>query len=129
MSRSRIFLLGLTFIVVGMGCSKDSLDPECQRLKDRMTVNDTESVKAIITTYINMLPSKNYDQQNLEVLSASISNNCGISAVVLCFDCIDTLPEQSEIKVSFIFFGNTIQRIIDISYSANNEMKVVNMHE
>ena len=112
-----------------MGCSKDSLDSECQRLKDRMTVNDTESVKAIITTYINMLPSKNYDQQNLEVLSASISNNCGISAVVLCFDCIDTLPEQSEIKVSFIFFGNTIQRIIDISYSANNEMKIVNMHE
>lgn len=129
MSYKRLFLLILIIFFTTIGCKKDSLTPECQKLKDAMALNNRETVKSIILEFIGSLPSQEYTQQNLNALAESLTSQCTISAEVLCFDCIDTLPGQSEIKVSFISSGTLTHKIIDISYSPDNTMKFLNMHE
>jgi hypothetical protein len=129
-----MFFLRISFLIIlcailTPGCKKDSSDQQCQKLKDGMAANNTETVKTVITQFINQLPSNSYTQNNLNYLASSLSGQCTISAKVLCFDCILTLPGQSEIRLSFIFSPSLVEKTIDISYSPDNKMKVVNMHE
>jgi hypothetical protein len=51
-------------------------------------------------------------------------NTC-VNAESLCYFCIETLPEQSEIKIT----AENVSRIIDISYTANQKLEFVNMHD
>lgn len=120
------FLCSLVLI----GCKKDSSDLRCQELKQAISENNVASVKTIITDIIKTLPSDIYSEQSVNALAASLSNECGISATVLCFSCIDTLPEQTEITLSYTVSGNTVNKILDISYTASShKMKIVNMHD
>jgi hypothetical protein len=125
----RILSFVVSFVATLSGCKKDISTQECQKLKDGMVLNNTEEVKTVITQFINHLPSKTHTQQNVENLAASISANCAISAQVLCFGCIKTLPEQSEIRLSFMSSGTSIQKTIDISYTPDNEIRFVHMHD
>lgn len=129
MPYQHLFLLISIIAVTTLGCKKDFSDQECRELKDAMATNNIDAVKTIITQSITRLPSQNNTQQNLDALATSLSGQFTISAEVLCFGCIQTLPEQSEIKLSFISSGSPIYKIIDISYSPDNKMKFVNMHE
>jgi hypothetical protein len=130
MSTKTIPLVFFLFSLVLLGCKKDSSDLRCQELKQAMNENNVTSVKSLITDIIKTLPSDIYSEQSVKALAASLSNECGVSAEVLCFSCIQTLPEQTEIRLSFSFSGNIFNKIIDISYTQpTNKMKIVNMHD
>ena len=122
----RIYFVTVLLIVLVSGCKKQS-SPACEKLKESIATNNTEEVKSRITQFIYSLPSTDYTAQNLNHLAASLSQ-CNISADVLCFDCIQTLPSESEIRISFNSSGTMVTKTIDISYSPGNKMKVVNMH-
>ena len=47
----------------------------------------------------------------------------------ICFDCIKTLPSQSEIRVSYFGINGPVEKTIDIVYTTNNKMVFHNMHE
>jgi hypothetical protein len=110
-------LLFLTVLLLN-SCRKETVAENCTKLKEAVAANNTEQVGKIITEYIDNLPSKDYTEQNLSKLTRNISNLCNITSGVYCFNCIQTLPGQSEIWVS-----------IDITYTPANKMKFSNMHE
>ncbi|MBI5372310.1 MAG: hypothetical protein HZA79_09850 [Sphingobacteriales bacterium] len=66
---------------------------------------------------------------NPDRLMQSIQANYSLSAEVVCFSCILTLPEQSDIRVSFINNGSPVHKVFDLSHpTGSNLMKVISMH-
>ena len=126
-SASILFLTVFTCILF-ISCKKHTDNLNCSNLNEGIRSNNAEMVKSVIESFINKLPSKNYSKQNLESLATNLSSDCNISAEVICFDCIDTLPSLSEIRIRI----NTIStptKIIDISYTSGNAMTFHAMHD
>jgi hypothetical protein len=106
-----LLLAGLPFLTA---CSKDGdRPPDCQQLKDGVISLNKEEVKLEITAFINSLPAKTHTQLNLQRLVDAINSRCGNTASVLCYACIDTLPEQSEIRLSYSSGGGIVHQIIE----------------
>ncbi len=121
-----ILLTGLLFV----SCQKETIAEDyCTKLKDGIVINDKEQIKLIINNYISKLPSDIYSEANLIKLIETISRDCNISTSIYCFACIYTLPSQSEISLSFVSGGSTIQKTIDITYNTANKMIFWNMHD
>ena len=102
---------------------------EYRSISERLARRELEAATAAIERRINGLAAKKYSEQNLNNLATSLFHGYNVSAEVLCFSCIKTLPPQSEIKISFFSGGSAIRRIIDISYTEDNNIKFVGMHE
>jgi hypothetical protein len=126
-------LLLLLFICLSFSCNKPSNEwictyplSGCELLTGSLVNNDIEGVKSQISSLISGLPSREYNAANLDKLVEAISGSCKISARVLCFNCIKTLPPQSEISITFS--NPSVEKIIDLSSTPSNEMKFVNMH-
>ena len=136
MNHQRVLPFLLLFICLSFSCNKPFTDNEwictypqsgCELLTGSLVNNDIEGVKSQISSLISGLPSKEYNAANLDKLVEAITGSCKISARVLCFNCIKTLPPQSEISITFS--NPSIEKIIDLSSTPSNEMKFVNMHE
>ncbi|MCE3281952.1 MAG: hypothetical protein K0Q66_689 [Chitinophagaceae bacterium] len=111
-----------------LGCDKNTLENRCARLKDGITANDMGKVEPVVSYEISRLSSRTYNQANLQALANALGN-CSVTTQ-LCFDCIKTLPSQSEIIVSYSPDGIiVIRKVIDISYDAGNTMRFHNMHD
>jgi hypothetical protein len=120
------------FLLIITGCEKEQKeDAQCRELQSVFLSVDETRIKQAITEAIISLPSRTHTQENLEALSAALSNDCGVTAKVLCFRCISTLPEQSEIRVSVTDGINIMNKTIDISAASttNQTMKFVAMHD
>jgi hypothetical protein len=122
------FLIGC-FSLIAFGCKKDDATNDCEGLKNALVIDAKEDVKAIINSFINKLPSQAYTEQNINVLASSILNQCSISTQVFCFDCVATLPSITEIQLTVTSSQPNISKIIDISYTPENKMKCVFVHD
>jgi hypothetical protein len=124
-------LIIFSFMVLLLNsCKKETTDnTNCIKFKEAIEATNIEQTRTAIDNYINNLPSQDYTEQNINNLTHVISNACNITSGIYCFDCVYTLPSQTEIWVSFISGGATIKKTIDISYSADNKMKFVNLHD
>lgn len=118
--RSVIFAPLLSLLLFPfIACKKDGLgEASCQELKNGIMTTQKEEVRMAITHFISNLPSANYTGENLAKLAAAIKNRCTIDVAVLCFDCIETNPTQSEIRISFVNGTNKVEKTIDISYNS-----------
>ncbi len=118
-------LLATVLLFLFAGCKKDKLSNlNCTKLKEGLLVND----KALVSSSLsNLLGS--YSKENIEALVTSVSNNCDVSAKLLCFNCIYTLPAQSEVQLTFNQSGNSIIKVIDLSYKQDNKMEIVEIHD
>jgi len=125
----KILIPALFLSLLMLSCKKENPFPTCESLTVAMKTNNVEAAKAAITQYVNSLPSQEYTRENLEKLNTALSGQCVTTAELLCFNCIYTLPAQSEIKVSIIYQGARLNKIFDITYTADNKIKVVNMHD
>ena len=126
----KMIILAFFLSLILLSCKKDSpLSPKCESLTVAMKSDDVEAAKAAIMKYVNGLPSQEYTRENLEKLNAALSGQCVTTAELLCFSCIYTLPAQSEIKVSIFYQGTLLYKVFDISYTPDNKIKVVNMHD
>lgn len=122
-----ILFAGFSFL---SSCSKDSGSPDCAGLRNAIIAGDVSSAMIALTGFIRQLPSDEHSDINLDRLVASLNNNCTVIADKLCFGCIQTLPEQSEIRIQFINNGSVVKKNFDISYPAGgNKMIVLNMHD
>ena len=122
-SRSVLLIAGFTFLL--LGCKKQTLDSSCNcnDLREGLLTNDT---KRVARSLESMLTS--YSESNLDELAATVTDHCNIPATVDCFNCIKTNPAETEIIFSLVQPGNTIQKRLDISYTPDNKMKIVNVH-
>ncbi len=118
------------FFGVGLcSCKKEKNNIYCDKLKAAIKKEDIIAAMNALTAYMNQLPAQSHTADNLKKLTQLVSSRCDADAVVLCFACIDTLPEQSEIKISFGYNSNRFYKIFDISHTPDNKMKVRNMHD
>jgi len=116
-----VLLLALTIV----SCKKDSLSrSECDSLKNGLVARDAMVVSKALEGLLT-----SYSAANLDKLAEKISTKCNTTASVLCFDCIKTNPSQSELVLSFSHSGIPVKRIIDVSYTNTNKMKIVNVHD
>lgn len=124
-----ILLLSFIFFLLLTGCKREAIrPPDCMQLKNGIISNEKEEVKITISDFIMSLPSQNYTEENMNKLVAAIGQQCGITATLLCFDCIKTLPSQTEIRISCTGINGPIEKIIDITYSDDNKMIFNNIH-
>ena len=127
----RILFAFVCFLFIA-GCEKEqAINSGCEELQSALVNADETKIKQAITEAINSLPSKAHTEQNLTALTLTLSHQCGVTAKVLCFRCIKTLPEQSEIRISATDGTGVVNKTIDISAISigDERMKFVNMHD
>lgn len=112
-----------------LACDKDEITGDCESLRDGILNNNADKAGPAINNFIDRLDSKTYNETNLTILVQKISSQCNVTCTVLCFDCIKTLPSQSEIRIVINSGGTTVAKTIDIDYSPNNIMTFRNMHD
>ena len=119
----------LTFVIAFalVSCEKHGHE-SCGELKEAAYSNNVQKVSSLIQAYIRGLPSTNYNEQNIQLLTQCISK-CDISSTVFCFDCIKTLPSQTEISLDFNYNGTAVRKVIDLSYSPDKKIVFKNMHD
>lgn len=67
-------------------------------------------------------------QRNLNTLVKRIENTCKLTVSVICYACIETLPVQSEIAVTFTQNDSTYSKIIDILTPDDAALSFAGMH-
>ena len=122
-------LLILFCVQLIYSCKKSNVSGNCESLKDAILNNDVAKTGALVNNFIDQLRNKTYTEPNLTALVQKISSQCNVTGEVLCFDCIKTLPSQSEIRITINSGGTVVSKTIDISYSATNNMTFQNMHD
>ena len=110
-------------------CRKENISNDCGNLKDGIATNDISKVEKAITNIITGLQSKDYNETNINALSQRMSSNCDVKVESTCFDCIKTLPSQTEIRLSVNSAGALNVKTIDLSYTPANKIIFHNMHD
>ena len=130
MSKRHFSIIAFAGFLLLAACKKQNIGkPDCQQLQNGITTDNNEDVKKVINGFITSLPSQTYTEQNLNTLVSAINKQCGATATLLCFDCIQTLPSQSEIRMSYGSINGAVEKSIDIIYTTSNKMTFHNMHE
>jgi hypothetical protein len=120
----RLAALIIGFIAGVTACKKELNNSDCDGLRDGLLKNDVK----LVTKNIGSLLSS-YSEGNLDLLANEITDRCNIPATVDCFNCIETNPPQTEIIFSLVQQGGTVQKRLDISYTSNNKMVLLNVHD
>lgn len=127
---NRILCSILLVVFLISGCRKNEEPVDCTGLRNAMETNDVNGGKTALASFINQLPSAEHTDRNLDELVRLLNDNCSVISEKLCFGCIQTLPEQSEIRIHFINNATVTQKTFDISRPANgSNMIVLNMHD
>lgn len=120
--------IGLVAILVS-GCKKEQLSSQdCEKFQAALVALEVEDVKQYISKQIGRLDSDENTAENLNRLAQAVSR-CDLSATVLCFNCIQTLPAQSEIRLAFLQNGDSTFRTLDMSSTPKNKMQCISVHE
>ena len=131
--RSIRLYIPILFVAVSLfACRKDKelRSGSCQQLYAAAMNMDIQQAREAITNYIAGLPSQAYTEANLVKLVQAINSGlCTGTASLFCFDCIQTLPAQSEIFLSLGPGGIHGQAVIDISSDGANNMVFRNLHQ
>lgn len=117
------------FLLISTSCRRgERMQSDCRQLRSAIIAGDENEVRIAITSLIQQISLQSYTEENLHKLLGKITD-CGGAAVMPCFDCIKTLPSQTEIIVTYTTTTGSVQRAIDITYTPANRMEFSNMHE
>jgi hypothetical protein len=130
MSGKYRLILGIALLFAVLSCRREHIvASDCMELQSGITNSNEEQVKSVITKFIRSLPSQDYTEENINKLVTAIEEQCDASVSLLCYDCIKTLPSQTEIRVGYAGTTSPINKTIDITYGANNKMKFSDLHD
>ena len=114
----------------------DFNQPNCENLQNGIIQSDSKTVCTEITKLLSDLHpdtssgDKFGHRKNLNVLVERINTSCdNVSAELLCYACIKTLPPQSEVKLSTDSSGVEIGRILDISTPEDDVLSCIRLHQ
>jgi hypothetical protein len=129
MRNGYILFVLMAGLLVAVSCKKDKTsEADCLRLQNAVAASDIGEAEAVINKFIGTLATQTYSEENLNNLVSAISHRCGTSVTSICFDCIQTLPSQSEIRISYFGINGPVEKTIDITYTVSNKMVFRNMH-
>jgi hypothetical protein len=127
---AKLLTILLISILVCTGCKKEDLTTrDCKNIKTALVNNDIDQMRKEINSLCEEIAStpaiggmRTPIQFQDELVKAL--NKC-LLAENLCYFCIQTLPEQSEIRIS----ADGVSRILDISYNnSNQKLEFRSMH-
>ena len=124
-------LFAFIILSFSLSCEKECHEnSECKELPTIFISANNEKIKEAVTEAINSLSSQTHTEENLRELALALGK-CGVAADILCYGCIKTLPEQSELRLSITDGTQLIHRTIDISATSTTDakMKFVAIHE
>ena len=125
----RNLLLVLSALAYLASCKKEKIAAaDCQTLHHGILNSDKEEVRSVITTIIGRMSSNDYSRDNISNLVNIINAQCGVKASLSCYDCIKTLPSETEITLSAPSTNGNVERTIDLSYNERHTMVFVNLH-
>lgn len=120
-------------------CKKNKLDPaafNCQNFKTGIMNDSSDMVGIEVNKLCEDLmpvaatPADEYGQaQNINILVQRLSEKCDVTATLVCYACIETLPAQSEITISINQNGTVYNRTLDITVTQQNMLIYNGMHE
>lgn len=115
----------LFLVVIAAGCSKkESTTPDAARLLEALHAKDVQAVKSELQPLLSA-----YTETNLNQFERRLSSLYAVTTAPVCFDCIQTLPAQTEVRVSYTYASTQEVRFIDLSPDDSNHMRIVNVHE
>jgi hypothetical protein len=128
--------LALATLLTFSACKKDTARTEsCEALKAGILTNDINLVdqefEKLLAPYVpNPTAQDTYGHKaNIENLVAQLNGECGFTARMDCYNCIKTLPPQSEIHLTVTDGFTSVQQVIDLSYGSNKRLIFSNMHD
>jgi len=125
MYKVKYSLLIVILVLILGGCKKDALSGSgCDSLGKGLIAEDVTVVSNALKDELTI-----YSRENLDKLSATISDKCNITTAEACFNCIYTEPAQSELRVLVNQSGTSVEKVIDISYTSANKMRIVSVHD
>ena len=108
----------------------------CVNLQNSLTALDSEKVNMEINKLTaDLFPDPTPEDEvghsaNLERLIQRIDENCGeLDVALICYACIETLPPQSEIKITYTVEEEIIEKIVDIASPKNGSLESVGIHQ
>ena len=128
--------LALATVLTLSACKKDpARTSSCDQLKAGILTNNLTLVKQEIEKLIapytpNPTAQDTYGHKaNLEKLVAQLNGDCGFTARMDCYNCIKTLPPQTEIHVTVTDGSSRVTKLIDLSYDPDKRLIFSNMHD
>jgi hypothetical protein len=132
--------LGLSLLLLAACDKKNNVDAaasfNCQNFKTGIISDSSAMVGVEVNKLCEDLmpaaitPTDEYGQaQNINVLVQRLSQKCDITATLVCYACIKTLPAQSEIRISINQNGTVYNRTLDITVTQQNMLIYSGMHE
>lgn len=117
---NRVYLPAILLFLAISACTKDDMQPaSSDKLQRAVLAGNPDEVETEINKVCASMPAPDDSENALNELSKAILAQCDVSASVVCYNCISTLPAQSEIKISVNYQGLKKDKIIDITRSAN----------
>ena len=130
MSSKCLSLLAIALLFAVLSCRREQIvASDCMELQSGVTNSNVVQVTTVITKFIRSLPSQDYTEENINKLVTVIEEQCDASVSLLCYDCIKTLPSQTEIRIGYAGTTSTVNKTIDITYTPNNKMKFNDLHD
>lgn len=108
------------FILLTFSCRKEDMQQtNCDKLQQALLAGNPDEVEAEINSICASLGATENSEEGINILSSAVSTKCHVNAVTVCFNCIKTLPEESEIKLSVSTLNGHKDKIIDIARSGD----------
>lgn len=131
-----ILPLALATFLTFSGCKKDATrTSSCEQIKTGILTNDINLVKQefekLLTPFTPAPTAQDTygHKANIEKLVAQLNGGCGITARAACYNCIKTLPPQTELYLTVTDGDNTVNKVIDLSYDNSKRLIFSNMHD
>lgn len=128
------FALSILFCL--NGCSKDKTHSvNCAKIRAGILNNDTEAVREEINRLAyfytpDPAASDLYGHRlNIENLALKLRGECNFTISTGCYNCIKTLPPQTELFITVSSGSTTVHKVIDLSYTSSKRLVFANMHD
>jgi hypothetical protein len=138
MRRPIPFLLFIVLLVVLSSCEKNNINPDSSidwnGLRDAVIERDNSKIDQEISKLLaHSEPEPKGDdligqKANIDKLIREINKSAVLSAELICYACIDTLPAQTEIRLT-AFNGIPVIRVIDISTPDDGMLEYWGIHD
>lgn len=120
------FLFLIVFLFIN--CNKDvsGTGVNCESLQEGLLNDDVSLVKSSLGNAFDM----KYTFENLDKLADTISKSCDITVEYSCFNCVQTLPPQSEMGLAFLDNnGDSAIRVLNLVADTDSTFKLLNIQQ
>ena len=113
-------LIPLFFLMISLSNCKDSNVSLCDDIRQGLVDFNLELVKPNMESMlIDYTPDPTSEdpaghEQNLNDFIEELNDECNLEASLVCYACIETFPEQSELRIQVDSSGTLVSRIVDI---------------